>query len=73
MEVWINFDIKSMGPVDEKTHSISLDCYFRQFWYDRRLSYNTTGVTQAYFEFLFQFQLKFLRDIKCFFCCFSWC
>ena len=48
VEVGINLEVLSMGPVDENTHSISLDCYFRQSWYDRRLKYNTTGKKMVY-------------------------
>ena len=43
LEVEVNIVIRSMGPVDEKKEVISLDCYFRQFWKDERLRYNSTG------------------------------
>ena len=33
-----------MGPVDDTKEAYSLDCYFRQSWTDKRLSYNTTGL-----------------------------
>ncbi len=53
VQVTINFDIKSMGPVDDATQSLSLDAYFRQFWYDKRLRYNTTGVSRLSLNWAF--------------------
>ncbi|XP_023344881.1 gamma-aminobutyric acid receptor subunit alpha-5-like [Eurytemora carolleeae] len=35
--------IRSMGPVDESRQVFTLDCYFRQFWIDSRLKFNSTG------------------------------
>ena len=35
-----------MGPVDEMSQTIQLDCYFRQFWEDFRLRFNGTGLTE---------------------------
>lgn len=32
-----------MGPVDDSREAYALDCYFRQYWTDPRLSYNSTG------------------------------
>ena len=43
VQVAINLDVKAMGPVDENSMSFSLDAYFRQSWFDRRLQYNATG------------------------------
>ena len=34
--------IRSMGPVDETTQTFAFDCYFRQFWTDPRLKFNST-------------------------------
>merc|ERR1711892_785937 len=42
----VNLAIRSMGPVDENREAYSLDCYFRQSWLDRRLSYNTSGLSE---------------------------
>lgn len=39
VEISVNFDIKSMGPVSEDDQSFGLDCYFRQHWYDLRLQH----------------------------------
>ena len=39
MQVEVNVDIRSMGPVDETRQVFSLDCYFRQYWRDSRLSF----------------------------------
>ena len=41
-KVEVNVDIRSMGPVDETKQVFSLDCYFRQYWTDPRLRYNST-------------------------------
>ena len=35
-----------MGPVDETQQMFTLDCYFRQFWSDPRLVFNSTGVEE---------------------------
>ena len=35
-----------MGPIDETTQRYTLDCYFRQYWYDERLVYNGTTLTR---------------------------
>ena len=42
LEVEVNVAIRSMGPVDEKSQTFALDCYFRQFWTDNRLTFNST-------------------------------
>ena len=43
----INIAIRSMGPVDERSQTIQLDCYFRQFWEDFRLKFNdSTGLKE---------------------------
>lgn len=34
-----NILIRSMGPVSELDMEYSMDCYFRQYWRDRRLSF----------------------------------
>lgn len=43
LEVTVNMAIRSMGNVDEQKQTFSLDCYFRQFWRDTRLKYNSTS------------------------------
>ena len=35
-----------MGPVDENSQTFKLDCYFRQFWVDFRLRFNSTGLNE---------------------------
>ena len=42
LEVEVNVAIRSMGPVDEQSQTFALDCYFRQFWTDSRLTFNST-------------------------------
>ena len=34
-----------MGPIDETKEVYTLDCYFRQYWYDERLVYNGTNLS----------------------------
>ena len=36
----VNLAIRSMGPVDESRNIFTLDCYFRQYWTDKRLVFN---------------------------------
>jgi len=46
VQVNVNLAIRSMGPVDDSKEAYSLDCYFRQSWLDKRLSYNTSGLNE---------------------------
>ena len=46
LKVEVNVAIRSMGPVDEMSQTIQLDCYFRQFWEDKRLKFNGTKLTE---------------------------
>ena len=41
-EIIVNLAIRSMGPVDESKNIFTLDCYFRQYWTDKRLIFNST-------------------------------
>ncbi|ESP02212.1 hypothetical protein LOTGIDRAFT_157371 [Lottia gigantea] len=34
--------VRSMGPISEKKMAYSMDCYFRQYWTDQRLSFNAS-------------------------------
>lgn len=38
-EILTDILIRSFGPVSENEMMFSMDCYFRQTWYDRRLSF----------------------------------
>ncbi|XP_071439190.1 gamma-aminobutyric acid receptor subunit alpha-4-like [Hetaerina americana] len=51
--VTVNMHIKSMGPVSEMDEMYVMDCYFRQVWYDRRLSFNFSGLTEFSMSWLF--------------------
>jgi gamma-aminobutyric acid receptor subunit alpha len=42
LEVEVNVAVRSIGPVDETSQTFVMDCYFRQFWTDPRLQYNST-------------------------------
>ena len=46
LEVEMNVAIRSMGPVDEHKQVFTLDCYFRQYWTDPRLRYNSTRLKE---------------------------
>ena len=46
LQVEVNIAIRSMGPVDEMSQTIQLDCYFRQFWKDSRLKFNGTKLSE---------------------------
>ncbi|XP_075545286.1 gamma-aminobutyric acid receptor subunit alpha-6-like [Dermacentor variabilis] len=39
-EILTDILIRSFGPVSENEMMFSMDCYFRQTWYDRRLSFH---------------------------------
>lgn len=41
-QVFIDIEVRSMGPVSEVDMTYSMDCYFRQSWVDRRLAYRST-------------------------------
>ena len=45
-EVELNMAVRTIGPIDETREVFSLDCYFRQTWFDPRLRFNTSGITQ---------------------------
>ncbi|GMS89391.1 hypothetical protein PENTCL1PPCAC_11566, partial [Pristionchus entomophagus] len=39
LKVEIDISVRSMGPISEQHMEFSLDCYFRQRWVDKRLSF----------------------------------
>ena len=43
-EVELNLAIQNIGPIDELKEVFSIDCYFRQTWYDNRLQFNSRQV-----------------------------
>ncbi|CAG2109427.1 unnamed protein product [Medioppia subpectinata] len=45
-EVFIDFHVRSMGPISEIDMTYVMDCYFRQTWTDRRLSYKTKSLME---------------------------
>jgi gamma-aminobutyric acid receptor subunit alpha len=45
-QVEVNLAIRSMGPVDERRQEFTFDCYFRQYWTDTRLSFNSTVIQE---------------------------
>jgi hypothetical protein len=42
----MNVFIRSMGPVEENSQRFTFDCYFRQFWTDPRLTFNSTNLAE---------------------------
>ena len=44
-EVELNLAIQNIGPIDELKEVFSIDCYFRQSWYDARLQFNSRYVS----------------------------
>ncbi|XP_076347804.1 gamma-aminobutyric acid receptor alpha-like isoform X2 [Tachypleus tridentatus] len=45
--VYIDIEVRSMGPISEVEMSYSMDCYFRQSWIDRRLAFTGSMATLA--------------------------
>ena len=46
LQVEINIQIRSMGPVDEESQTFTMDCYFRQYWNDFRLKFKDRGLIE---------------------------
>ncbi|XP_023320173.1 gamma-aminobutyric acid receptor subunit alpha-5 [Eurytemora carolleeae] len=44
--IHVSIHIRRIGPVDERKEVVYLNCYFRQYWKDRRLVYNTPKVKE---------------------------
>ncbi|PAV83527.1 hypothetical protein WR25_19889 isoform B [Diploscapter pachys] len=45
-KVWIDLDIRTMGPVSDLSYTYAFNCYFRQQWIDTRLRFNNSNVPQ---------------------------
>ncbi|CAG2169299.1 unnamed protein product, partial [Oppiella nova] len=45
-QVFIDFHVRSMGPISEIDMTYVMDCYFRQTWTDTRLSYKTRSLME---------------------------
>jgi len=52
-KVMVNMYIKSIGPVSESDGSYTMDVYFRQQWYDKRLSFYLPGLEELTMSWLF--------------------
>ncbi|XP_066904849.1 gamma-aminobutyric acid receptor subunit alpha-6 isoform X2 [Halyomorpha halys] len=52
-KVTCNMHIKSLGPVEENDETFFMDIYFRQSWYDRRLSFSFPGIDELSMSWLF--------------------
>ncbi|KAK9509476.1 hypothetical protein O3M35_006786 [Rhynocoris fuscipes] len=53
LPVAVNLHIKSLGPVSEDEETYTMDVYFRQEWYDRRLSFSIPGFEEFSMSWLF--------------------
>ncbi|XP_049808690.1 uncharacterized protein LOC126251967 isoform X3 [Schistocerca nitens] len=51
--VTVNMVIKSMGEVSEAGEHYTMDCYFRQVWRDRRLTFTLPGLEEFSLPWLF--------------------
>ncbi|XP_024081813.1 gamma-aminobutyric acid receptor subunit alpha-6-like isoform X2 [Cimex lectularius] len=49
----VNMHIKSLGPVVEDAAMYTMDVYFRQSWYDRRLKFTLPGISELSMSWLF--------------------
>ena len=70
-EVELNMAVRTIGPIDETREVFSLDCYFRQTWFDPRLRFNTSGITQLALNWQFLTKIwkpdtVFLNGQRCF-------
>ncbi|XP_014280401.1 gamma-aminobutyric acid receptor subunit alpha-4 isoform X2 [Halyomorpha halys] len=52
-KVMCNMHIKSLGPVSENEETYSMDVYFRQTWYDRRLGFSFPGIDEFSMSWIF--------------------
>uniref|UniRef100_A0A1B6GS50 Neurotransmitter-gated ion-channel ligand-binding domain-containing protein n=1 Tax=Cuerna arida TaxID=1464854 RepID=A0A1B6GS50_9HEMI len=52
-KVMVNMHIKSIGPVSETEGSYTMDVYFRQQWFDKRLSFYLPGLEELTMSWLF--------------------
>jgi len=71
VEVTLNLAIRNIGPIDELKEVFSIDCYFRQTWFDKRLQFNTSGVSQLSLNWMFLTKIwkpdtVFLNGQRCF-------
>ena len=64
LEVEVNIAVRSMGPVDELSQTFTLDCYFRQFWTDERLTFNGTASQLDELSMNWAFWLSFILGIS---------
>ncbi|XP_052278061.1 gamma-aminobutyric acid receptor alpha-like isoform X2 [Dreissena polymorpha] len=62
VEVQLNINIRSLGPISEKDMSFTMDCYFRQVWVDKRLAMLNNHTHANYTGFI-QLSIKILERI----------
>ena len=53
MIVDVNIYVRSMGQVDEAKSLFTLDIYFRQYWTDKRLVFNSSNVDELVLNWQF--------------------
>ena len=59
----VNIFIRSMGPVLEAKSIFTLDIYFRQYWTDSRLVYNSSKVEELGKYNIYQIIIKLTRSV----------
>ncbi|KAL1116298.1 hypothetical protein AAG570_005793 [Ranatra chinensis] len=52
-QVGVNMHIRSLGPVSENDESYNIDVYFRQSWYDKRLTFSLPNFEEFSMSWLF--------------------
>ncbi|WAQ97889.1 GBRAL-like protein [Mya arenaria] len=62
VEVQININIRSLGPISEMDMAFTMDCYFRQVWTDERLAMKSHTANSNMTEFI-QLSIKILERI----------
>ena len=60
-DIKVNIFIRSMGPIDESLQKFTFDCYFRQYWTDTRLAFNSTNLHLKELPMNWQFLSKIWR------------
>ncbi|KAL4230069.1 Gamma-aminobutyric acid receptor subunit alpha-4 [Mactra antiquata] len=59
VEVTLNINIRSLGPISEMDMAFTMDCYFRQVWTDPRLAMNSSNSSMDFI----QLSIKILERI----------
>ncbi|XP_053399187.1 gamma-aminobutyric acid receptor alpha-like [Mercenaria mercenaria] len=63
VDVQLNLNIRSLGPISEMDMAFTMDCYFRQVWTDPRLAMGTTYSNSTKSDEFIQLSIKILERI----------